>query len=201
MKTVEESLDNFGQILEALASQGKELNDNMEVLINKQPANYDDNFKEVLQAVIGVNGKLDLENLKAMLVSLNGKIEKIPKAIPVKHHHHLDKISKGLMIGIFVGFIFIAVLTGLSIYLLRRNASLALDSDKLLYLRSYNPEYLNRVDLAFASDRDSMFKVAEERILHQKQLQEAERAITEKEVELNKVRSVKEGLKNKGHKK
>ncbi|RNL50327.1 hypothetical protein [Pedobacter jejuensis] len=201
MKTIEQSLDNFGEILEALATQSKALEDNVRTLINTQPADYGDDFKKVLQELTDVNGKLDREDLKAMLVSLNRKIEKVPDIIPVKHHHYLDKNSKGLVVGIFSGFIFIAVLTGLTAYILNRNASLALDSDKLLYLRAYNPEYLNRVDLAFVSARDSLVRAAKEIILNQEQLLQAEQSLRNKETELNKARLLKKKLQHRRQKK
>lgn len=201
MKTIEESLDNFGQILEALASQGKDLADNVKMLINVKPANYTDDIKKILQGIKDVSEKSYSEDLKAMLISLNRKIDKVPLVIPVKNFHHLDRKSNGLVTGIFVGFLFIAVLTGLSAYLLNRNANLALDSDKLLYLRAYNPEYLTRVDLAFASARDSLVSVAEEKILRQKQLQDAELALREKEAELKKAKLFKENLQKKRQKK
>ncbi|KQS41000.1 hypothetical protein [Pedobacter sp. Leaf194] len=201
MKTIEQSLDNFGEILEALATQSKALEDNVRTLINTKPADYGDDFKKVLQELTDVNGKLDREDLKAMLVSLNRKIEKVPDIIPVKHHHYLDKSSKGLVIGIFTGLLFIAVLTGLSAYILNRNASLALDSDKLLYLRAYNPEYLMRIDLGFVSSRDSLVRVAKEIILNQEQLLQAEQTLRNKEVELNKARLLKKKIEQRRQKK
>lgn len=201
MKTVDESLDNFGEILEALATQSKAMEDNVRTLINTQPADYGDDFKKILQGLNDVNGKLDSEDLKSMLVSLNRKIEKVPTIIPVRHHHHLDKNSKGLVIGIFAGLLFIAVLTGLSAYILNRNASLALDSDKLLYLRAYNPEYLSKVDLGFLSSRDSLVRAAKEIILNQEQLLQAEQTLRNKEAELNKARLLKKKLQNRRGKK
>ena len=201
MKTVEQSLDNFGEILEALAIQSKGLENNMRTLIDARPADYADDFKKVLQGVIDINGKLDREDLKAMLVSLNRKIEKVPTIIPVRHHHHLDKNSKGLIIGIFAGLLFIAVLTGLSAYILNRNASLALDSDKLLYLRAYNPEYLTRIDLGFVSSRDSLVRAAKEIMLNQEQLLQAEQTLRKKEAGLNKARLQKKKLQHRRGKK
>ncbi|RNL53040.1 hypothetical protein [Pedobacter jejuensis] len=194
MKTIENSIDNLEQILEALASQGKDLADDIKTLINTKPDDNSDEIERILLSLNDVKAKLDFENLKAMLMSLNRKIEKVPYIIPVTHHHHLDRSSKGLVVGIFSGLLFIAVLTGLTAYLLNRNASLALNSDKLLYLRAYNPEYLNRVDLAFVSARDSLVKVAEEKIIHLKQLQEAELSLKNKEAELKKARLFKQKL-------
>ena len=177
------------------------MEDNVRTLINTQPADYGNEFKKLLQRLNDANGKLDSEDLKAMLVSLNRKIEKIPNTIPVKHHHHFDKNSKGLVTGIFAGLLLIAVLTGLSAYLLKRNASLALDSDKLLYLRAYNPEYLSKIDLGFLSSRDSLVRAAKEIILNQEQLLQAEQTLRNKEAELNKARLLKKKLQKKREKK
>lgn len=201
MKTVEQSLDNFGEILEALATQSKALEDNIRTLINTQPADSSDDLKKVLHGLNDIKGKLDSEDLKTMLVSLNRKIENIPTAIPVRHHHHLDKNSKGLVIGIFAGLLFIAVLTGLSAYILNRNASLALDSDKLLYLRAYNPEYLTQIDLGFISSRDSLVRAAKEIILNQEQLLQADQTLRNKAAEFNKARLLKKKLQQRGQQK
>jgi len=97
----------------------------------------------------------------ALISSFRDTISKLPKVLPVRHHHHLGDGAKGLVTGGVVLLVATAVSAGLSFGLYRENGRLR-DSDlKLRMIRQIYPAAAAWADSTYARSPEEALKSVE----------------------------------------
>ena len=85
----------------------------------------------------------------ALIASLQEKITKLPKVLPVRHHHHFEDKSRGFVIGGMVCLLAAAISAGLCFSLYRENDRLQVVDVKYRMIRQAYPETVHWADSAF----------------------------------------------------
>ncbi|MDO6389561.1 hypothetical protein Q4E40_05450 [Pontibacter sp. BT731] len=85
----------------------------------------------------------------ALIASLQEKITKLPKVLPVRHHHYFEDRSRGFVIGGIVCLLTVAISVGLSFSLYRENSRLEESDIKYRMVRQAYPDAVHWADSAF----------------------------------------------------
>ncbi len=90
---------------------------------------------------------------------LRSELALIPKVIPVRNHHHVDVKTKPWIIAGILLLIFVALSTGLSIYLWTANNRLEANDIKFRMTRQMYPVQANEADAEYTHDPIAMEKL------------------------------------------
>ncbi len=99
------------------------------------------------------------EEIKSQINTLRNEVAHIPKVIPVKNHHHLDMKTKPFIIAGALLLIFVALCTGLNIYLWTANSRLKANDIKFRMTRQMYPVQANEADAEYTRDPTAMEKL------------------------------------------
>lgn len=99
------------------------------------------------------------EQIQEQINVLRSELALIPKVIPVRHHHHVDVKTKPWFIAGTLLLIFVALSTGLGIYLWTANNRLEANDIKFRMIRQVYPVQANEVDSEYTHDAEGMEKL------------------------------------------
>lgn len=88
----------------------------------------------------------------ALIASLQEKITKLPKVLPVRHHHHFEERSKGFVIGGIVCLLTVAISVSLCFSLYRENSRLQENDFKYSMIRQAYPNIIHWADSAYSNN-------------------------------------------------
>ncbi|QCR24488.1 hypothetical protein [Pontibacter sp. SGAir0037] len=105
---------------------------------------------EELKALLGRHD-LSLQALQiyAQINSFRDTISKLPKVLPVRHHHHFEDRSRGFIIGAIACLLAAAISAGLCFGLYRENGRLKVNEAKYRALQQAYPEAVQWVDSTY----------------------------------------------------
>lgn len=96
-----------------------------------------------------------------LISSFRDTVSKLPKVLPVQHHHHLGEGVKGLVTGGVILLMATAVSAGLSFGLYRENIRLQDSATKLRMIRQAYPGTALWADSNFATDPEEAVNLVE----------------------------------------
>jgi hypothetical protein len=115
-----------------------------------------------------------LERFDKQLSGFDGKINAMPKEIPVKYNVQFDTKAK-FVIKLILSLVLAAmILTGVVVALLVEGNGIKNDGNKYKIVKGFYPEIADQIDSAYIANRDTLIKNAEMNIEHQKLVSEAE---------------------------
>lgn len=85
----------------------------------------------------------------ALIASIQETVTKLPKVLPVRHHHHFEDRSRGFLIGGIVCLVVNAISAGLCFSLYRENSRLQENNMKYRMIRQAHPETAQWADSAY----------------------------------------------------
>ncbi|WP_162055470.1 hypothetical protein [Pontibacter pamirensis] len=96
-----------------------------------------------------------------LISSFRDTISKLPKVLPVRHHHHFEDNSRGFVTGGIILLLTTAVSVGLSFGLYRENSRLVESGVKLKMIRQVYPGAALWVDSTFARNPEEAINLVE----------------------------------------
>ncbi|MFD3000314.1 hypothetical protein ACFS7Z_08080 [Pontibacter toksunensis] len=97
----------------------------------------------------------------ALISSFRDTISKLPKVLPVRHHHNFEYKSRSFVTGGIILFLTTAVSAGLSFSLYRENSRLMESGVKLRIIRQVYPGAVSWADSIFARNSEEAVKLVE----------------------------------------
>ncbi|GGG18802.1 MULTISPECIES: hypothetical protein [Pontibacter] len=88
----------------------------------------------------------------ALIASLQEKITKLPKLLPVRHYHHFEDRSRGFLIGGMVCLLTTAIFVGLCFSLYQENGRLQENNMKYRIIRQAYPDAAHWADSTYLHD-------------------------------------------------
>jgi len=85
----------------------------------------------------------------ALIAAIQETVTKLPKVLPVRHHHHFEEKSRGFLIGGIVCLMVTAISAGLCLSLYRENSRLQENDMKYRMIRQAYPKAVHWADSAY----------------------------------------------------
>lgn len=158
MKT-EELEERLLDVERVLALQGKRLDklDEWEVSASPQEAPIHDcsSQLEELKALL-LRHDLSAQALQiyAQISTFRETITGLPKVLPIRHHHHFEDNSRGLLIGGIVCLLTVAISAGLCLSMYRENGRLQENDAKYRMMQHAYPDATVKVDSIYSQAPD-----------------------------------------------
>lgn len=100
---------------------------------------YTSHFEELKAILKRHDFSVQALQIYAQINSFRDTISKLPKVLPVRHHHHLEDGSRGFLIGGIILLIITAISVGLGFSLYRENSKLQVNDIKYRMIRQSYP--------------------------------------------------------------
>lgn len=151
---VEELEERLLDVERVLALQGKRLEklEEQEILTPPQAAQAPDcssQFEELKALLRRHDLSAQALQIYAQITSFRETISKLPKVLPVRHHHHFEDKSRGFVLGGIVCLLTAAISAGLCFSLFRENSILQGNNMKYRMIRQAYPEIVHWADSAY----------------------------------------------------
>ncbi|WP_114778728.1 hypothetical protein [Botryobacter ruber] len=117
-----------------------------------EPQEYNSHFEELKAILKRYDFSIQALQIYAQINSFRDTISKLPKVLPVRHHHHFEDRSRGLLIGGIILLIITAVSVGLSFSLYRENSKLQENDMKYRMIRQSYPKVTLWADTTYQHD-------------------------------------------------
>jgi hypothetical protein len=101
---------------------------------------YSGQFEELKKLLRRQDLSVQALQVHALISSFRDTISKLPKVLPVRHHHHFEDKSRGFVTGGIILLVTTAVSAGLSFGLYRENSRLQESDIKLRIIRQTCPK-------------------------------------------------------------
>lgn len=173
MNQFEERLESLEQVIEALISQFKGLEEPLREILQTKTPNYDQALEEIFGVLDMAHKNQEITELKSAVKLLTEKVNTIPNPIRIQTKNSFDIKSKFFFWGAVVVFLSVAISTGLAVFFGVRNAELASEAEKYTIVRAYEPETVLGIDSAYLVNKDNVMNEARLMIIEQKTLSEA----------------------------
>ncbi|MEJ8802127.1 hypothetical protein [Pontibacter sp. H249] len=145
LSDTERVLALHGKRLEKLEEQGKPA---PAQTVKKTP-DYSSQFEELKALIKRHDLGVQALQIYSQISSFRETITKLPKVLPVRHHHHFEDRSRAFVIGGFVCLLAAAISVGLCLSLYRENDRLQESDFKYRMIRKAYPEVINWVDSVY----------------------------------------------------
>lgn len=130
---------------------------------------------------------------------LRSELALIPKVIPVRNHHHVDVKTKPWIIAGILLLIFVALSTGLSIYLWTANNRLETNDIKFRMTKQMYPVQANEADAEYTHDPIAMEKLTIKYETEAPERSKAADVVEQKEREAKEAKHKPDQLKKHQH--
>lgn len=132
---IKERIEGIAEVQSALITEFKTEREKIE-----------DQSRRLTQVEANAVDQATAHTLRELVRLLLLRTDKIPKEIPVRHHHHFDLRSKGFVISAVVLLLTTAITVGTACHLWRRNRELQANAVKFRMIRQA------RLDIAIWAD-------------------------------------------------
>jgi hypothetical protein len=161
MADTERVLTLHGKRLEKLEQQITSERDKPEQVNTGQAGQAPDlsaQFEELKRILRRQDLTVQALQVHTLISSFRETISKLPKVLPVRHHHHFGEGVKGLVTGGVILLVTTAVSVGLSFGLYRENSRLQGSDTKLRMIRQGYPDAASWADSTYARSPEEAVK-------------------------------------------
>lgn len=175
MKTSnEERLEELEEVVQHTVNKVQQLENRKIELPEINIPDYSNQFNELKEALKQHNLTYPATQIQAQLNELQKSMATLPKVIPVRHYHHFEKTSKGLIISATILILACTVSIGIAISTWRDNHHMNENSVKFRMIRQNFPKTAYWADTVYHQNPEAMKQITEKLEAEQLAIAQAE---------------------------
>ncbi len=192
MKRIEEQLESIEEVLSLVIRKNASIENLIQTVAETQDKTLADTVIELKR---DLRQDASAQHLETYLSAIKQSVESVLKAPEVKHHHHFDLRSKGIIVSAAVLLITTALSIGVAISNYSESSRLQESDLKFRIARQLNPAFTTRVDSIYYEDPEQAELETQKREAHDLTVKEAEEILKQRQIEAKKAHDFLKRLK------
>lgn len=179
-KTIEERLDDQEEVLQLMLTKLQTLEDRKIEFPDIRIPDYNNQLEILKKELLRVNHSYPVEKIEEQIVKMKTLRDGVPEAVKVRHYHHFEDKTKGLIIGAVVLLLICAMAVGIAVSMWKENGRLDENSVKFRVIKQGYPDVAYWADSTYHRDPEAIKLLTEKLEAEQLAVAQAEAASKEK---------------------